>query len=211
MFCPQCGKQTADDALFCSACGKKLRDESLSPIVRTDTESRRQSPSQLEEPPKKKTLQRDSVLGQREQVPDSSFSKFVDAPDPPLPFWRIKVLLAICSFAMAGWLAFTAYQIGTWQLLFAGIRENVPGVPFIMLTLMWLVSAVSLLGSKWSRNAVSVCGICQIFSAGIAIMESNNYPDNPMLLYAVASAACAMIALVSAAGGVNLNFDDQAF
>ncbi len=31
MYCPKCGKQTADDALFCSACG--------SPLARPDTAS----------------------------------------------------------------------------------------------------------------------------------------------------------------------------
>lgn len=213
MFCPQCGSKSADEDLFCSTCGRKLKKESPSPIVREPVpiEPKRQPSLLQDEPPKKKHLQRESVLGQREQVPDSSFSKFVDAPDPPLPFWRMKVLLAICSLAMAGWMAYIAYEMGTWQLLASGIRENVPGIPFIMLTLMWVVSAVSLLCSKMSKNAVCVSGICQLFSAGTAVMEVDNYPDDPMLLFAVASGACALIALVSAAGGININFDDQAF
>ena len=161
---------------------------------------------------KERTYQeRESILTMKEQVPDKEFTKFVDSPDPPLPFWVVKIMMAIAAVGGAGWAAFRAYQIETWQFIAAGIKENVPGVPFVILTFGWLASAIGLICSKRSKGAASVAGLCMLFAAGTTFMEQSTYPDDPLLLCTIISAACAVITLISAAGGISINLDDQAF
>ena len=221
MFCERCGMQVSDTAAFCSSCGFAVRPQKATqPLPNADIpqptiETMYPRGWEIEEdiPQKKKKIyqERESILTMREQVPDQEFTKFIDSPDPPLPFWGGKIFLAISSVVGAGWFAYRAYQYQTWEFIAAGIRENVPGVPFVIFTALWLICAVCLLCSKHSRGAASIAGICQIFSAGTAVMEQSTYEEDKMMLYALLSAAIAIIALISAAGGIRMNFDDQAF
>jgi len=155
---------------------------------------------------KRTYLQRESKE-MKEQIPDPTFTKFIDAPDAPIPFWYAKILIAIVSLVGAGWALLGTYQMGAWELIRQGITQNVPGVPLLMLALYWIVSAVCNFCSKRSKGAAGLSGVCYLFAAGTAFLEIENYPDLPMLGLAAASGVCAMIVLISAAGGVSINLD----
>lgn len=144
----------------------------------------------------------------KEQVPDPTFTKFVDAPDPPLPFWGLKIAMGVISLAGTGWALFRAYKIGTIGLLMGGMFENVPGIPFLTLAFIWLVSGICTALSKFSRGAAGTGGVCYLIAAGMAFIARNTYPDDPLLILTLVSILFGLIVLISAAGGVNLDFDE---
>lgn len=153
-------------------------------------------PKQKEAPPKK------------EQVPDPTFSKFVDAPDPPLPFWISKIIIGILSLAGAGWAIWKAHEIGTLRLIFSGIFENVPGVPFLIVAFALVIAGVCAALSKFSRGAAGISAIGYFLAAGTAFTAKDTYLDAPLLALAIVSVVLALVLLISAAGGVHINLDD---
>ena len=142
-----------------------------------------------------------------EQVPDPTFAKFIDAPEAPLPFWVAKVMIAIATFATTGWCIWKAWEVGTIRLLTSGVFENVPGIPYLILALTWLVSAICACCSRYSRGAASTSGIFFFFAVGIALTMKQNCPGAPMNMFAILSFGFALIMLISSAGGIHVNLD----
>ena len=235
MFCPQCGTKAVENAAFCISCGAPLVHPNApgaqqpaqqvppaqpqpvvpegymlvpcQPTAQPSTSIPQSQPQTTQLVPRKVYHQREDLVTMREQVPDREFSKFVDAPDKPLPFWAAKIIMSVAMLLATGWSAFQAHQLGAFELLAKGITQNVPGSLFLTLAFLWIVSAVAMLCSKFSKGAAGISGVCLLFAAGLSFMEIGNQ-EAPLLMLGIVNTICAVVMLISAAGGVSINLDD---
>ena len=193
MFCPHCGTSVANGASFCPQCGGRQPPA-------TPPQNQPQKP--LEPPP---APRRKIYEPQRDQIPDPTFSKFIDAPDPPLPFWFAKVVISIFSIVAAATAVWEAYARGTIDLILGrGETDGADtGVYLVIIALLLLVCAVCGFASKRSKGAAGCGAACFFFSSAFSFFQYLDEPTGRVLLVlSVSNLIFAIVFLVSAAGGI---------
>ena len=81
----------------------------------------------------------------RNLVPDHNFSKFIDQPDPPLPFHIPKVII--------------------------GIR----GMSLLIVAILLAVAGITSMASKMSRGAAGTSAICYFLGAGFSFIRLDDF------------------------------------
>lgn len=162
------------------------------------TQARQEMPAQA---PKPKPKQEQKTL-----VPDPTFSKFVEAPDPPLPFHVPKIIFGVISILAAGLLMWECNSMGTFRLIAGHAKDNIPGLSLLAVAIILIVAGVLSAVSKMSKGAAGAAAVLYFFACGFAITNNDEYEY--FLVYAICAAIFAIVDLVSAAGGVNIHLDD---
>lgn len=139
-------------------------------------------------------------------VPDPTFSKFVEEPDPPLPFRIPKIIFGVISILAAGLLLWECNGMGTFRLIAGHARDNIPGLSLLAVAVILIVAGICSAASKMSKGAAGTAAVLYFFACGFAITNNDEYEY--YLLYAICAAIFAVVDLVSAAGGVNIHLDD---
>ena len=94
------------------------------------------------------------------QDADPNFTKFVDAPDEPLPFYALKMIAGIVLIIGGGYLLYQSAQLGTFRLLALHAKDNIRGLPVMLAGIAWLVAGIAGFFSKFKKGA-----------AGLALLE----------------------------------------
>lgn len=138
--------------------------------------------------------------------PDPTFSKFVDEPDPPLPFRIPKIIFGAVSIMAAGLLMWECNNVGTFRLIAGHARDNIPGLSMLAVAIILIAAGILSAASKMSKSAAAAGAVLYFFACGFAITNNDEYEH--FLVYAICAAVFAITDLVSAAGGVNIHLDD---
>ena len=154
----------------------------------------------------KANAQRPPAHAATPEDPDPEFSKFVDAPQPPLPFFIGKILMGILSLLGAGLLLFKCYKLETFMWLATHARENIPGVPLLAFAVFLILAALTCFLSKHNRTIAGVGGVLFFLAAGFGYVYHGDYSF--LLGFSVISGVFGIIMLISAAGGVQVNLDE---
>ena len=101
---------------------------------------------------------------------------------------------------------YQCYQLGTFRLLAMHAKSNIRGLSLLICAVLWIFAAVCGFASKFSRGAAGCGGCLYLFSIGIAVTRQADYEH--FLWAAIAAGIFAVVFLISAAGGVNINLDD---
>lgn len=141
----------------------------------------------------------------RKLVPDHTFSKFVDRPDPPLPFYIPKVIMGIVTVLAAVFLLFQCYLMGTFRLIMGHATDNIRGMSLLIVAGLLVIAGLTTIGSKKSKGAAGTGAVCYFLAAGFAFVRLTDCQY--FIFYAAVSIIFAMINLISAAGGVNIDLD----
>lgn len=224
MFCPKCGCPLPDATAFCISCGCDINEwrnyQTPTKLGTSMSQSTGSSPYTEMSPPSWGYPVQPAVASQlpqpvqervpaptgRVQVPDENFTKFVDAPDPPLPFRVPKVILGLVSFVAAGILFYQCCQLGTFRLLAGHAKDNIPGISLLAVATLLIVAGLCGILSKMSKGAAGTGAVCYFFAAGIAFTRLHDF--HYFMVYGVCAMIFAVIFLVSAAGGVHISLDD---
>lgn len=156
-------------------------------------------------PPKKKKKKVEEP-SKKPQIPDPTFSKFIDAPDPPLPFRWAKVILGLLSIAGAAFLLFECKEMRTFYLILNHAKDNIPGVSLLLVAVLLIVAGLCGIFSKLSRGASGTGAVCYFISAAFAFMCKDDF--RYFILYAAACVLFAIVFLISAAGGVHVKLEE---
>lgn len=140
------------------------------------------------------------------QDADPNFTKFVDAPDEPLPFYALKMIAGIVLIIGGGFLLYQSAQLGTFRLLALHAKDNIRGFPVMLAGIAWLVAGIAGFFSKFKKGAAGLAGCMLLFAAGIGFSFMKEY--EMLMIAAIVSALLSIIYLISAAGGVNINLND---
>lgn len=141
----------------------------------------------------------------RKLVPDHTFSKFVDRPDPPLPFYIPKVIMGIVTVLAAAFLLFQCYLMGTFRLIMGHATDNIRGMSLLIVAGLLVIAGLTTIGSKKSKGAAGTGAVCYFLAAGFAFVRLTDCQY--FIFYAAVSIIFAMVNLISAAGGVNIDLD----
>lgn len=143
---------------------------------------------------------------EKEQVPDPTFSKFIDKPDPPLPFRIPKIILGFVAIMAAIFLLLNCKDMGTFRLIAGHAKDNIPGMSLLAVASLLIVAAIAAMASKMSKGAAGVSAVCYFFAAGVCFTKADDFQY--FTIYAITSIIFALVSLISAAGGVNIHLDD---
>lgn len=130
---------------------------------------------------------------------DPNFTKFVDAPDEPLPFYALKIIAGIALILGGGFLLLQSIQLGTFRLLALHAKDNIRGLPV-------LIAGISGFFSKFKKGAAALSGCMLLFAAGLGFSFMKDY--RILMVTAIVSVLLSIIYLISAAGGVNINLNE---
>lgn len=225
MFCPRCGQQLPDNAAFCFQCGQAMTGVNNAlgggPQPQYPQQGQPQAPYgyyQMPYPPMypmAQPAQQQPVPAtppapkpqpKKEQVPDPTFSKFIDKPDPPLPFRIPKIILGFIAIMAAIFLLLNCKDMGTFRLIAGHAKDNIPGMSLLVVAILLIVAGVTAMGSKMSKGAAGVSAVCYFFAAGVCFTQADDF--RYFTIYAITSIIFALVSLISAAGGVNIHMDD---
>ena len=137
---------------------------------------------------------------------DPNFTKFVDAPDEPLPFYALKIIAGIALILGDGFLLLQSIQLGTFRLLALHAKDNIRGLPVLIAGIVWLIAGISGFFSKFKKGAAALSGCMLLFAAGLGFSFMKDY--RILMVTAIVSALLSIIYLISAAGGVNINLNE---
>lgn len=137
---------------------------------------------------------------------DPNFSRFVDKPDDPLPFYPLKIVLGILAILGAVFLLIQCGKLGTFRLLMLHAKDNIRGLPLLVIAVAWLLCGISSFLSKYRKGAAGFSGCMLLLAAGIGFTFHGDYAN--LTVFSIASILCAIIYLISAAGGVNIDLND---
>lgn len=141
----------------------------------------------------------------RNLVADHTFSKFVDKPAPPLPFYIPKVIMGIVAILAAGFLIFQCYLLGTFRLIMGHATDNIRGMSLLIVAGLLIIAGLATIGSKKSKGAAGTGAVCYFLAAGFAFVRLADFQY--FMFYAAAAIIFALINLISAAGGVHIDWD----
>lgn len=141
----------------------------------------------------------------RNLVPDHNFSKFIDQPDPPLPFHIPKVIIGIITLLSAGFLILQCQLLGTFRLIMGHATDNIRGMSLLIVAILLAVAGITSIASKMSRGAAGTSAICYFLGAGFSFIRLDDFKF--FMFYAIAAIIFALVNLISAAGGVNVRLD----
>ena len=141
----------------------------------------------------------------RNLVPDHNFSKFIDQPDPPLPFHIPKVIIGIITLLSAGFLILQCQLLGTFRLIMGHATDNIRGMSLLIVAILLAVAGITSIASKMSRGAAGTSAICYFLGAGFSFIRLDDFKF--FMFYAIAAVIFALVNLISAAGGVNVRLD----
>lgn len=232
MFCPTCGQQVPDNSTFCFRCGTDLTVlQQQQQVQQPQGQSRNQLPQGQPQYPQYPPYGGQPYLPPQygygypapmrhpltpppvqipekvdDPTPDPKFTKFEEAEAGPLPFRLFKKALAGLSILGAGYLIYGANKLGTFLDLKAHVKTGIPGVALLIMAALLIVAAVCGLISNKKRGPAAIGGICYLFVAGLGFIYEVDFP--PKTIYAIVAVACAIIFLISDAGGVHINLDD---
>lgn len=225
MFCPRCGQQLPDNAAFCFQCGQAMTGVNNAlgggPQPQYPQQGQPQAPYgyyQMPYPPMypmAQPAQQQPVPAtppapkpqpKKEPVPDPTFSKFIDKPDPPLPFRIPKIILGFIAIMAAIFLLLNCKDMGTFRLIAGHAKDNIPGMSLLVVAVLLIVAGVTAMGSKMSKGAAGVSAVCYFFAAGVCFTKADDFQY--FTIYAITSIVFALVSLISAAGGVNIHLDD---
>ena len=137
---------------------------------------------------------------------DPNFTKFVDAPDEPLPFYALKIIAGIALILGGGFLLLQSIQLGTFRLLALHAKDNIRGLPVLIAGIVWLIAGISGFFSKFKKGAAALSGCMLLFAAGLGFSFMKDY--RILMITAIVSVLLSIIYLISAAGGVNINLNE---
>lgn len=155
-------------------------------------------------PPKKKTKVEEQP--KKLQVPDPTFSKFIDAPDPPLPFRWAKVIFGLLSIAGSAYLLLLCNEMRTFYLITHHAKDNIPGISLLLVAFVLIVASLCGIFSKLSRGAAGTGAMLYFIASGVAFACRDDFEY--FTLYAVTCIVIAIVLLISAAGGVHIELDE---
>ena len=141
----------------------------------------------------------------RNLVQDHNFSKFIDQPDPPLPFHIPKVIIGIITLLSAGFLILQCQLLGTFRLIMGHATDNIRGMSLLIVAILLAVAGITSIASKMSRGAAGTSAICYFLGAGFSFIRLDDFKF--FMFYAIAAIIFALVNLISAAGGVNVRLD----
>lgn len=141
----------------------------------------------------------------RNLVPDHNFSKFIDQPDPPLPFHIPKVIIGIITLLSAGFLILQCQLLGTFRLIMGHATDNIRGMSLLVVAILLTVAGITSIASKMSRGAAGTSAVCYFLAAGFSFIRLDDFKF--FMFYAIAAIIFALVNLISAAGGVNVRLD----
>ena len=141
----------------------------------------------------------------RNLVPDHNFSKFIDQPDPPLPFHIPKVIIGIITLLSAGFLILQCQLLGRFRLIMGHATDNIRGMSLLIVAILLAVAGITSIASKMSRGAAGTSAICYFLGAGFSFIRLDDFKF--FMFYAIAAIIFALVNLISAAGGVNVRLD----
>ena len=141
----------------------------------------------------------------RNLVPDHNFSKFIDQPDPPLPFHIPKVIIGIITLLSAGFLILQCQLLGTFRLIMGHATDNIRGMSLLIVAILLAEAGITSIASKMSRGAAGTSAICYFLGAGFSFIRLDDFKF--FMFYAIAAIIFALVNLISAAGGVNVRLD----
>lgn len=141
----------------------------------------------------------------RNLVPDYNFSKFVDQPDPPLPFHIPKVIIGIITLLSAAFLILQCQRLGTFRLIMGHATDNIRGMSQLIVAILLAVAGITSIASKMSRGAAGTSAVCYFLAAGFSFVRLDDFKY--FMFYAIVAIIFALVNLISAAGGVNVRLD----
>lgn len=225
MFCPRCGQQLPDNAAFCFQCGQAMTGVNNALGGGPQPQYPQQGPPQApygyyqvpyqplypmaqpaQQQPVQATPPAQKQQPKKEQVPDPTFSKFIDKPDPPLPFRIPKIILGFIAIMAAVFLLLNCKDMGTFRLIAGHAKDNIPGMSLLVVAVLLIVAGVTAMGSKMSKGAAGVSAVCYFFAAGVCFTKADDFQY--FTIYAITSIIFALVSLISAAGGVNIHLND---
>lgn len=235
MFCPRCGQQLPDNASFCFQCGQAMSGVNNA-LGGGDAQGNVQNQPQGQPPTQRGpnsipaqtpwgSIYQNGVLYQpvypipqpaqppaapqqpkKEQVPDPTFSKFIDKPDPPLPFRIPKIILGFVAIMAGVYLLLNCNDMGTFRLIAGHAKDNIPGMSLLLVACLLIVAALAAMGSKKSKGAAGFSAVCYFFAAGVCLTRPDDF--RYFTIYGITCMVFALVSLISAAGGVNIHLDD---
>ena len=232
MFCPRCGQQLPDNAAFCFQCGQAMSGVNNAlgggpppqyppqgQIPQSAGQGQPQAPYGYYQMPYQPLYPMGQQPQQaapvptapkqqskKEQVPDPTFSKFIDKPDPPLPFRIPKIILGFIAIMAAVFLLLNCKDMGTFRLIAGHAKDNIPGMSLLFVAILLIVAGLTAMGSKMSKGAAGISAVCYFFAAGVCFTKVDDFKY--FTIYAITSIIFALVSLISAAGGVNIHLDD---
>lgn len=139
-------------------------------------------------------------------MPDPTFSKFIDKPDPPLPFRIPKIILGFVAIMAGVYLLLNCNDMGTFRLIAGHAKDNIPGMSLLLVACLLIVAALAAMGSKKSKGAAGFSAVCYFFAAGVCLTRPDDF--RYFTIYGITCMVFALVSLISAAGGVNIHLDD---
>lgn len=235
-YCPRCGLQVENHMAFCPRCGLALQyggqynGQQPYPLMQQQLGWGQPTPQTIEDKrmaqayPDRKYPQLMQMVDSEKRMdggwkeretrkedakgkdPDPTFSKFVDAPRKPLPFFVGKIAMGLSSILCAGYLLYQCYKLETFMWLMTNAKENIPGIPLLAFAVFALVAAMPCFLSKYDRTIAGVGGALYFLVAGFGFVYHGEY--TMLLPLSAVAVVYALVMLISSAGGIHVSLDE---
>lgn len=233
MFCMYCGTQLPDEANFCVSCGRSQDRSGGQGMVRCNTNQEIVSPKRkvltatgmvVEQEQyidengyiqvrslipglQEKLSQEDGIIHRNNNIKrkrpegDRNFTKFLEVP---LPFQGLKILSAVILVMLSALSAYHAISAGALTTLTTAGAVGSEVVELVI-PVLWCVAAAIGAFVKFNKPATAVAGVFLMLAAGLSITTAADIRLAP--LYAIISGIFAVVYMISAAGGIQVDLD----